>query len=463
MRDRGAVIRCPMARAGGLALFAICVVACTTTTDVGDAGTACARASDCRAGTTCIAGACVASMPCASSRMCPNLVCSATSRVCVECNTDGDCDAGLVCTAGVCSSPPPACASDRDCSSMALVCDRTHMVCVECVTDTDCAATQVCAVDHACQTRLAIDAGPDASEDAGHDVGVDAFAAMSFDAGVDAFGLPSSDAGVDVFGLPSSDAGGDASCAAPRTSCPVGCVDTTTDPANCGSCGYMCTPTMTCIGGACGCAVAGTIECGPMHRCMDPMTDPANCGACDNSCGPGGTCNGGTCTCGAGYTLCGTSCVNTAYDRDHCGSCGNACAATIACVAGACAQLYHGWSCPIAGCLTDRYDTTAPTALGGTYPYVAGDAFNCRAWKLAATVCTTEPVDNSDSAPLTYEDWWCASSGGFTDPEFGTYCLDPSPQYACSNCVNACNARCGSRNLGPLTLRDCSGQEVAQP
>ncbi len=138
--------------------------------------------------------------------------------------------------------------------------------------------------------------------------------------------------------------------------------------------------------------------------------------------------------------------------------CGNACPAGQGCVRGACGvvPLYHGWTSPIAGCDTSSYNTTAATVLGGTYPFNTGDSAACRAWKLAATVCTTQPVAYlADPA-----NWQCAVSGGFTDPVFGTYCRVAS-QYACSTCPGACNA--GPCRSGSNTLRNCSSLESAQP
>jgi hypothetical protein len=115
------------------------------------------------------------------------------------------------------------------------------------------------------------------------------------------------------------------------------------------------------------------------------------------------------------------------------------------------APLYHGWSSPIPGCTTTGWTSTASTADGGSYPYNAGDSNACRAWKLAATICTTQPT------AYGYGDFYCPSSG-FTDPTFGNFCK-VSNQYACSDCVGACNATCV---YTPLSLRNCSGQEVVQ-
>ena len=111
------------------------------------------------------------------------------------------------------------------------------------------------------------------------------------------------------------------------------------------------------------------------------------------------------------------------------------------------AGLYHGWSCPIQGCNTSTYNAVDFTNMGGTFPYFQGDSRYCYAWKLAATVCTTQPTAYSSG------DWNCPTAGGFVDPVFGTYCLVTN-QYSCSDGNGACNGN---------TLRNCQGQEQVQP
>jgi hypothetical protein len=155
--------------------------------------------------------------------------------------------------------------------------------------------------------------------------------------------------------------------------------------------------------------------------------------------------------------LCGTACVDTQRSAAHCGACGNTCNSAY-CGGGQCngaPALYHGWSSPIAGCLTGGYNATAATSLGGVYPYNVGDSPACRAWKLAATVCNSQPTQYVDA-----DNWQCPSSGGFTDPVFGTYCAVAS-QYSCSTCPGYCNA--GNCSYGPISLRNCAGQETRQP
>ena len=111
------------------------------------------------------------------------------------------------------------------------------------------------------------------------------------------------------------------------------------------------------------------------------------------------------------------------------------------------AGLYHGWTCPVAGCNTSVYNTVDFTTMGGSFPYFTGDSRSCYTWKLAATVCTTQPT------AYTSADWYCHMAGGFVDPVFGTFCL-VTDQYSCGDGAGACNGN---------TLRNCQGTEQSQP
>lgn len=310
---------------------------------------------------------------------------------------------------------------------MGLVCDVTAMGCVECNADSDCAPPERCGPDHACGSSVR-DAGMDSSSAA--DGSVDASSDARIEASIDA--RVARDVGMD---------------AAVETDAFV-----TRDDASFEDVGHDAPLAFDAdIDAAC---PAGLAYCAGL--CVDTASDPQNCGTCGNSCGPGGTCVATGCLCATGATLCGARCADVTRDHESCGACGHACAANERCVMSACvvSPLYHGWTSPLAGCSTTTYDSTAPTALGGSYPFNAGDANACRAWKLAATVCTTEPMMYIDAY-----NWTCPISGGFTDPVFGAYCLAPSPQYACSTCPGACNAMCIH---SPLSLRNCMGMEIPQ-
>ena len=124
------------------------------------------------------------------------------------------------------------------------------------------------------------------------------------------------------------------------------------------------------------------------------------------------------------------------------------------------ATLYHGWASPVPGCSTGGFDSTAPTVLGGVFPFFANDSLACVAWKLAATICNASPtLYYSPAAGSDAGDWTCPGSGGF-----GSFCTVATTQYICTGCPAACNANCGGFGAGrsPMTLRDCSGLEVQQ-
>jgi alpha-tubulin suppressor-like RCC1 family protein len=82
--------------------------------------------------------------------------------------------------------------------------------------------------------------------------------------------------------------------------CAGACIDTSSDPNNCGSCGYVCPPTtdpnasgVICSGGQCQPNCNGVYSaCGT--QCVDLSSDPNNCGGCGNTCS--GNCTNGTCS-----------------------------------------------------------------------------------------------------------------------------------------------------------------------
>ena len=145
-------------------------------------------------------------------------------------------------------------------------------------------------------------------------------------------------------------------CAPGLEQCGNTCVDLRSDKANCSACGIACGSLQICGDGACACR-EGTTACN--GTCSDVTSDDRNCGACGTVCGAGEVCadsvctpaqscggatcaagetcvNGTTCECSAGFTRCGTSCVDLSQNPDHCGACDAGCADVQTCSTGAC-------------------------------------------------------------------------------------------------------------------------------
>lgn len=196
---------------------------------------------------------------------------------------------------------------------------------------------------------------------------------------------------------------GGISCdAATAIACNGTCVDKSTDPENCGTCGHTCSGpeagvgSGTCVSGACQVACEGeagtTLWCASTGTCVNP-TSIANCGSCGNEClgpeaGPGHpVCQPSGCAIacdsdggdgGPTEILCSGSCVDP-DDINHCGTC-NPCAAPPSgngaptCPAGACVMTcntgYHptGASCNADCALTLGDDPSMdPCVVGDGY------------------------------------------------------------------------------------------------
>jgi hypothetical protein len=164
---------------------------------------------------------------------------------------------------------------------------------------------------------------------------------------------------------------------APECHLPV-CID--------GACGSVPDPDL--IGQPCGrddrvCGANGVCACPPerpttcRRTCVDTASDPDNCGACGNRCPRSGhgtaTCTGGACgiTCDVGFALCGERCC--ADDRECCNGdcCGpNQCCAAAGCVLCRCeigiesfdaGEINPDNACQFCDPIHDRHDwTTSP-------------------------------------------------------------------------------------------------------
>ncbi len=143
-----------------------------------------------------------------------------------------------------------------------------------------------------------------------------------------------------------------AECADSYESCAGTCVDTSSDPDNCGGCGIACDG--VCVNGVCpGGPRQGDAGVMPDGGTGDGGTSTGDGGTSTGdggtSTGDGGTStgDGGTSTsdggggCGTGLQSCSGSCVDTSSDPDHCGSCGIVCTSGL-CMAGMCQDVVSG-------------------------------------------------------------------------------------------------------------------------
>lgn len=105
---------------------------------------------------------------------------------------------------------------------------------------------------------------------------------------------PASDGG-EPSDVPGDVASGE-ECGIYKTQCGGACIDTSTDPDNCGGCGNVCGHDEVCSGGRCvdqGECMSGLSPCD--RRCVDLDTDNDHCGGCDQSCGADQGCQSGSC------------------------------------------------------------------------------------------------------------------------------------------------------------------------
>ncbi len=126
-------------------------------------------------------------------------------------------------------------------------------------------------------------------------------------------------------------------CACPSTlseSCPPACVDTSSDPDNCGKCNAHCTTAdphavgVACTKGACSPLCNSSYPTNCTGVCTNIKNDSNNCGSCGAKCTGGRTCQSKSCECTstADPDDCGgASCTNLKTDNDNCGKCGLVC------------------------------------------------------------------------------------------------------------------------------------------
>jgi hypothetical protein len=187
-------------------------------------------------------------------------------------------------------------------------------------------------------------------------------------------------------------------CSAPQQSCDDRCIDTSSDPANCGSCGNGC-GTLPCCSGV----------------CTDTTSDPAHCGDCQTVCAQGTVCANSACVCASGTTNCNGTCADLSSDPNNCGVCGNACPS--------------GWICANSQCVCA--DGNPPCGQTCCEPGAMCSDGTC-------VICTSGQL-------------LC-----------GATCVEPSSDPAnCGDCgvncggLNCCGGACVDTTTDPANCGDC--------
>ncbi|MBL8679043.1 MAG: DUF4215 domain-containing protein [Myxococcales bacterium] len=185
----------------------------------------------------------------------------------------------------------------------------------------------------------------------------------------------------------------DVPCPSGQMNCGGRCIDTASDPNNCGGCAMTCPTGASCSTGVCGCPM-GQTAC--MNRCVNTQSDNMNCGVCGRSCGAGQLCVGGVCgaTCTAPMTMCGPTCTNTQTDAMNCGTCGMACPTGDSCVAGRCTLVCTAPTVPCGGrCVNTMTDSSHCGMCGRACASPMTCAAGACACPMGTTSCSAICVD----------------------------------------------------------------------
>lgn len=244
-------------------------------------------------------------IPCAAGEECLAGVCECVP-VCdgLECGDDGcdgscgSCTGGKTCESGQCQCPSGQQDCDGTCTDLST--DRSH--CGSC--------DNACVVGEGCVEGECIeDCDP---------------SCLGQECGDDGCG---GSCGSCTEGLVCA-ATGQCSCDEGALECGEGvCVDSQTDPDNCGGCGMVCGADEACVEGECAC----------LRSCGDRECGDDGCGGSCGLCGDDRLCGGGgQCLCVGALVDCGGACIDVRNDPGHCGGCDVLCLVYELCVAGEC-------------------------------------------------------------------------------------------------------------------------------
>jgi hypothetical protein len=188
----------------------------------------------------------------------------------------------------------------------------------------------------------------------------------------------------------------------------------------------------------CDCGDQGTCPSGEsccevqaVEACVDLSTVPQNCGSCGNSCAFAQLCDNGTCRCPTGRDLCGTdSCIDLSADLTNCGVCARVCPngghGTPECTSGACSI----W------CMTG-WDNCDGNLANGCEAELSVDVANCGA---CGNACPTQDhFGSSCQIGVCTSTGSCESGWGDCDGDPANGCeVDLSTPQQCGACSNAC-------------------------
>jgi len=225
---------------------------------------------------------------------------------------------------------------------------------------------------------------------------------------------PPSDGGI-VDSPAASD--GQTTCTPPQVHCfgaeAGSCVDLTTDPNHCGTCGTVCATadagaleagsgnpdsgippfdggtdggngpywsvgTAGCANSACGITCPQGMSLCTDDICYDTQNFHDRCGDCNTACQSTEYCALGHC-CATGTAWCGSSCVDVLSDKNNCGACGHVCGSNLSCSGGQCVSCSNTNVAPLA--------TATISGGGSSSPYLPSNANDgvmetnsCNAW-----------------------------------------------------------------------------------
>ncbi len=259
------------------------------------------------------------------------------------------------------------------------------------------------------------------------------------------------DGSVDGGHIPGEDGGGQCHDSL-LTPCDGTCVDLTTDPLNCGSCGNDCGAGMGCSDSQCGeLCLFGFVNCD--GTCVNIQTDGNNCGACGTVCGTEDFCQAGHCVlrCNLGMSPCGDSCVNLSTDVQNCGQCFLQCSAGQMCAGGECSLICYGEGRTVCdgACVdlnSDRQNCgSCGTQCGEGYVCLAGEcAANCpTGWIFCDGVCRNGANDRYN----------CGDCGNVCGQ--GRVCYGGECVIACPDGQIDCNGECADLNINPFHCGGC--------